>query len=164
MARFINIHVAYVLLLLGAPSLAACTATAGNEPGAAAADIDDFRIDALSAKPHLVSGGDLLVRISMPPESVGVSDLAVTVDDRDLSAAFRPEDGREALLGIVDRLPLGDSQIVDGGARGADVWPVALTTMKLGVPTRSQLEPPPPLAARDGSATEGRLRQRLEPL
>ena len=163
MARFINIHVAYVLLLLGAPSLAACTATAGNEPGAAA-DIDDFRIDALSAKPHLVSGGDLLVRISMPPESVGVSDLAVTVDDRDLSAAFRPEDGREALLGIVDRLPLGDSRIVDGGARGADVWPVALTTMKLGVPTRSQLEPPPPLAARDGSATEGRLRQRLEPL
>ena len=120
MARFINIHVAYVLLLLGAPSLAACTATAGNEPGAAAADIDDFRIDALSAKPHLVSGGDLLVRISMPPESVGVSDLAVTVGDRDLSAAFRPEDGREALLGIVDRLPLGDSRIVatlEGGDR-----------------------------------------------
>lgn len=120
MARFTHIHVAYVLLLLGALSLAACAATAGNEPATrSAADVDDFRIDALSAKPHLVSGGDVLVRIALPAESVGVSDLVVTVGDRDLTSAFRHEERRDLLLGIVDRLPLGDSRILatlkDGG-------------------------------------------------
>ena len=121
MARFTDVRTVCLVVLFGGPPLVSCMA--GVEGGAPmTTDIEGFRIEAVSGRPHLVSGGDLLVRIRVPQEWTSVSRLAVSVADRDLSSAFRPEKGREALLGIVDSLPLGDSRIVatlEGGVKTA---------------------------------------------
>jgi hypothetical protein len=69
-------------------------------------------VTALSARPEMVSGGDVLVEVA----GVGAGDdLAVTVGGRDVSAAFTGG------VGLVTDLPLGESTIEarSGDARGS---------------------------------------------
>ena len=64
----------------------------------------------VSAKPHLVSGGDALIRIAVP-EGAPVSAVTVSVDETDVTYAFREEPRRRALLGLVTGLRNGKNRV-----------------------------------------------------
>lgn len=85
-------------------------------PGAFAADL---RISTLSNKPHLISGGNALVRIEVP-KPVALSKVAVTLDGTNVTSMFRPEAGSHALIGVVTGLNTGNNKLVattDGPGR-----------------------------------------------
>lgn len=83
---------------------------------------------ALSTDPELVTGGDLLVEVGLPP-GASLSRVTVAAGGRDVSAAFKPS-ATGTLVGLVTGLPLGRSRIeaASGTARVAlDVTNYPLT-------------------------------------
>ncbi len=76
-------------------------------------------IRALSTDAALVTGGDVLVQVSLPA-GTAASAARITAGGRDLTAAFRPGD-RNTLQGVVTGLPLGKSTLEAsaGSARAA---------------------------------------------
>jgi hypothetical protein len=62
---------------------------------------DDLDIITVSTRPDTMSGGDVLVRINVPP-GVAINDLIVLLNGQNIAGAFRPEAGRHSLLGLVD--------------------------------------------------------------
>jgi hypothetical protein len=83
--------------------LAAALAVA-SAPVAAAG----LRIESLSTAADFVSGGDALIRIDLPP-GVPASDLIISLDGRDISGSFRPEEGRASVSGLVSGLRIGEN-------------------------------------------------------
>ena len=78
---------------------------------------ESLRIVTLSAaRPYLVSGGDVLVRVEAD-DSVRLTDVIVLLDDSDVSRRFRPDPGRHALLGLVPGLTDGDHTLVARAGR-----------------------------------------------
>lgn len=74
----------------------------------ACSDSDDdvsLPMSVLSSRPDVVSGGDALVRVQVPPE-VAVSDVAVRLGNVDVTSAFTP-DGNGGLTGLVSGLAGG---------------------------------------------------------
>jgi Tannase-like family of unknown function (DUF6351) len=81
--------------------------SAGTDPGDAA-----LAVEVVSSRPEYVSGGDALVAVTVP-DGVDVADVTVEVGGTDVTDAFPPDpddDGR--LVGLVDDLPEGESEIV----------------------------------------------------
>lgn len=77
----------------------------------------EFRVEAVSTRPELVSGGDVLVRVDVP-RTVPIGQVRVTVDGADVTTAFRHTGGR-TLLGLVDGLAVGDATLdVNANGRG----------------------------------------------
>jgi hypothetical protein len=74
--------------------------TAFGIPARTAVATDAVRIDVLSNRADLVTGGDALVEVVLP-DGVRAEDVRVDVDGRDVSARFavRPNGKFEALLG-----------------------------------------------------------------
>ena len=71
-----------------------------------------LRIVTLSAaRPYLVSGGDVLVRVEAD-DDVRLRDVVVLLDHEDVTRRFRPDPGRHALLGLVTGLIDGDHMLV----------------------------------------------------
>jgi hypothetical protein len=73
-------------------------------------------IKTLSAEPHLVTGGDVLVQVTAPratstrlPNDASTHDVKVSVNGRDVSAAFSAGYEAGAFAGLVTGLPLGRS-------------------------------------------------------
>jgi hypothetical protein len=108
--RFLVSIAAVVLLALWLPAAAA--ADPGGTASAAA-----MRVQVLSNRADLVSGGDALVRVNLPPRH-RASDVRVNVDGRDVTAAFqvRP-DG--SLLGVVSGLVVGPNVLTATVRHGA---------------------------------------------
>lgn len=67
-------------------------------------------VSALSADPALVTGGDVLLQVTVP-EGTPRGDLRVTADGRDVTSAFVPGPLADTFIGLVDRLPLGPSTV-----------------------------------------------------
>ena len=79
------------------------------------ADDASLRIVPLSvARPYLVSGGDVLVRVEVS-DTVPLTDVVVVLDDVDVTQRFRPDPGRHALLGLVVGLRDGDHTLAARG-------------------------------------------------
>lgn len=103
---------------------------------AASAPPGDVRIEVLSGRGDLVTGGDALLRVVLPP-GTSADGLRVTDDGRDVTAAFSG-----GLDGLVTGLSLGanvvTAQLPDG--RGARI---RLTNAPIGGPVMSgpQIEP-----------------------
>lgn len=103
---------------------------------AASAPPGDVRIEVLSGRGDLVTGGDALLRVVLPP-GTSADGLRVTDDGRDVTAAFSG-----GLDGLVTGLSLGTNvvtaQLPDG--RGARI---RLTNAPIGGPVMSgpQIEP-----------------------
>ncbi|MGE0450995.1 MAG: DUF6351 family protein [Vicinamibacterales bacterium] len=76
----------------------------------------ELSIRAVSTHPDLVTGGDVLVEIALPP-GAQASALRVTAGGRDVTKAFRPSAER-SMLGLVTGLPEGASTI-DADAGGS---------------------------------------------
>jgi hypothetical protein len=64
----------------------------------------------LSSKPHLVAGGDALLSVRIPG-SASSPTIRVTVNDRDVTAAFRWDAGGKALIGLLTDLKLGENMV-----------------------------------------------------
>ncbi len=76
--------------------------TPGPKPGGG------FSIETLSSAPHQVSGGDVLVRVRVP-NAQQLNAVRVLLGQQDVTAAFEPEAGRRALVGLVQGLALGEN-------------------------------------------------------
>src|ERR1019366_5225170 len=59
-----------------------------------------FQITALSSRPDMISGGDVLVRVDMP-DKVLTSQAAIRLNGQDITAAFRSDPETHALIGLV---------------------------------------------------------------
>ena len=73
--------------------------TAGSV-AATAKSPDDLDIITVSTRPDTVSGGDVLVRINVPP-GVAINDLVIVLNGQAVTSAFQPEAGSHSLLGNV---------------------------------------------------------------
>ena len=94
-------------LLFRAASTAAWAALVASTQLTAAADRPQVTV--LSSRPELVTGGDALVRIDLPP---GDSRVRVALNGRDVTPAFVPGGGARRLIGLVTGLTLGENALV----------------------------------------------------
>src|SRR5689334_12374107 len=67
-------------------------------------------ITTLSSAPNRASGGDVLVRIEVPP-TVSLSDVQVALNGTDVTRVFLPDDTSDALIGLVTVLNNGDNVV-----------------------------------------------------
>ena len=70
-----------------------------------------FRIEVLSSKPYLVSGGDALVRITVKSSAVRLSDVRVELNDHNVTSAFRTDAASRTLTGLVTGLRNGENEL-----------------------------------------------------
>ena len=78
-----------------------------------------FRIEVLSSKPYLVSGGDALVRITVKSSDVRLSDVRVELNDHNVTSAFRTDAASRTLTGLVTGLRNGENELsVDAKRNG----------------------------------------------
>lgn len=89
-------------------------AIALSSVAALAAEPAEIRIKTLSTDPAYVTGGDVLVQVSVP---AGAAAPKISVGDRDVTGDFRPGTEPNTLVGLVKGLPLGGSTIRAGEAR-----------------------------------------------
>src|SRR5712664_2577160 len=84
--------------------------SAGGVPAVAADREEALRITVLSNRADLISDGDALVEVVLPPD-VAPSKVRVTVNGHDVSGAFAVRaDGR--FYGLIDGLALGRNEVV----------------------------------------------------
>lgn len=74
-----------------------------------------FRISAVSTRPAMVSGDDVLVRVDVP-DNISADSAAIKLNGRDITSSFRPDFFRpdassHALLGLVTGLKAGENNI-----------------------------------------------------
>jgi hypothetical protein len=65
---------------------------------------------AISTRPEAVSGGDVLVQITIP-RGIATDRLIVSLNNRDVRAAFRPSTQPQVLLGRLSGLTTGSNQL-----------------------------------------------------
>ena len=76
----------------------------------------DFEIRTLSTRPDTVSGGNVLVQITIPG-TVASDNVSVALNGRDVRAAFRVAQEPSSLIGLVSGLQAGKNQL-EVGANG----------------------------------------------
>lgn len=76
-----------------------------------------LEIRALSAKPELVSGGDVLVQVA-GPANLTAKNLTVRLNGKDVTASFKPAAKSKALVGLLTDLQVG-SNAVQASMRGS---------------------------------------------
>jgi hypothetical protein len=83
----------------------------GLHSAAMAQSNQGIRITTLSSRPDIVSGGTALVRISVP-SGVPFSDVMVLLNSQNVTSSFGPEASGQSLLGLVQGIPLGRSELI----------------------------------------------------
>jgi len=68
-------------------------------------------LSTVSNRPEFVSGGEVLVRMELPP-ALGHQDIVVTLNESDVTAAFATEAQGRSLLGLVTGLRQGENRLV----------------------------------------------------
>lgn len=78
-----------------------------------------FEIVTVSARPDVVSGGDVLVRINVPA-GVPLDQSRVMLNDADVTQQFRHDGADHSMTGLMSGLRLGENVLsVDGGNGGS---------------------------------------------
>jgi Tannase-like family of unknown function (DUF6351) len=88
------------LLLAGASAAAAVSVSAGAT----------LAITTLSSRPDMVSGGDALVRVDVPP-SLPMGHIVIKLNGQDITATFHPDAVARTLTGLVGGLALGSNDL-----------------------------------------------------
>ena len=91
------------------------------EPTLAQSAETGLTVTALSARPDMASGGDVLVRVTMPT-GAAVGQARVSLNGADITSAFRPGESAQTLIGLVAGLKAGSNEIAvaaDGRASGS---------------------------------------------
>jgi len=112
-----------VLILFGAIPVRQAVPSAQTRSAPAATS--EFRIQTLSNRPDMLSGGNALVRVGVPA-GVALGDVRVTLENKDVTAAFRADAAAHAVVGLVSGL-----------ANGANV--LAVTTAAADGPAPARL-------------------------
>src|ERR1700688_3540530 len=76
---------------------------------AGAAD-QKFQITVLSSRPEMVSGGDALVQVAVPPDAA-LDQATVRLNGQDVSAMFHPDAAAHSLKGLVTGLKVGENTL-----------------------------------------------------
>ena len=101
--------------------------------GNAYASDKDFKIEVLSSKPYLVSGGDALVRVTVNDRKVSLGGVRVELNGRNVTGAFRADAGARTLTGLVNGLRNGENGL-EVDARGASRAELTLTNYPIEGP------------------------------
>jgi hypothetical protein len=120
-----------LILVLAMAALPVTPATAAPE--------GDVRIEVLSGRGDLVTGGDALVQVVLPPGATAEG-LRIDADGRDVTTAFVPHD--DGMLGLVTGLAPGENVVTATLADGYGAR-ITLTNAPIGGPVFSgpQIEP-----------------------
>ena len=102
--RHVLVALAALVVALLVPVTGSVAAPGGSPGGVSSA----WDIEVVSSPPDQVSGDDARVVVHLPPGQVGK--VAVTVDGRDVTAAFDPT-GPGTIEGVVRGLELGDNVV-----------------------------------------------------
>jgi len=111
----------------GISKVLACAVLASAVPAVHGHDDDggrhrgdkDFKIEVLSSKPYLVTGGDALVRVTVKDRKVSLDAVRVELNGASITGAFRADASARTLTGLVSGLRLGPNQLeVDAKAKG----------------------------------------------
>ena len=94
-----------ILAVLGALTIPVAAQQKAAAAGAA------FEIHALSTRPDLVTGGDVLLQIA-GPANLSAKNLIVRVNGKDISGAFKLAADSKALLGLVSGLNVGSNAVI----------------------------------------------------
>ena len=87
-----------------------------------------FRIEVLSSKPHMVSGGDALVRVTVKKRDVRLSDVRVELNGRNVTGALVANHGAKTLTGVVGGMRVGENELeVDSKRKGSGRGEAELT-------------------------------------
>ena len=107
------------LVVLSTSTLTACSGGGSPDDGGSALAASDLRIVSLSTRAHLVTGGDVLLRVEVGTD-LDASQVEVTSNGDDVTESFRLVAQGAALTGLVQGLRDGDNEIEarisDGGA------------------------------------------------
>ena len=104
---------------------------ASDEGGDDAADAG-LTVEVVSSRPEYVSGGDALVAVAVP-DGVDVADVTVEAGGEDVTDAFAPAADDDArLVGLVEGLPSGESEIT--ASAGDDSAAVTVTDHPINGP------------------------------
>jgi uncharacterized tannase-like protein DUF6351 len=96
----------------------AVSAVYGHDDGDRHHGDKDFKIEVLSSKPYLVSGGDALVRVTVKDKKVSLGAVRVELNGANVTGAFRADASARTLTGLVSGLRLGPNQLeVDAKAK-----------------------------------------------
>src|SRR5688572_14175015 len=101
-----------VLILLVTSPLASGAELASAQTRSAA----QIEVRTLSTRPDLVTGGDVLVQLSLPP-GIAADSVSVTLNGRDITSAFRAATVPGARVALLRDLRLGNNALV-ATARG----------------------------------------------
>ena len=93
-----------------------------------------YELQVLSGRPDMVTGGDVLVAVRAAQDA-DLSDLRVTLDGADVTAAFRPAPAG-GLVGLVEGLPR-ESELALATADGAPLGAVSLVNHPIEGPVFS---------------------------
>src|SRR5262245_16144600 len=97
----------------------------------------DFRIETLSTKPHLVSGGDVLVRINVSRD-VSLRETRVELNGKNITGVFHADSKARTLTGLVTGLKLGKNELeVSSKGRGDGSARLTLTNYSVKGPILS---------------------------
>jgi hypothetical protein len=79
----------------------------------------DFRIEVLSSRPYMVSGGDALVRVTVKDRDVSLRRVRIELNGADVTGAFVADASSRTLTGLVTGLRLGRNHLeVDAKGKG----------------------------------------------
>jgi hypothetical protein len=79
----------------------------------------DFKIEVLSSRPYMVSGGDALVRVTVKKKDVGLGKVRIELNGANVTGAFHADASARTLTGLVTGLRLGKNQLeVDAKGKG----------------------------------------------
>lgn len=145
-----------VTLTAGAVSaLAACSAGGGVGDGTGAPTAlaaSEIRIESLSTRPYLVTGGDVLLRVDLGSD-LDTSQLEVSVNGRDVTQRFRLADEGGSLIGLIDGLLEGENEIEARMSGGGPTTTLHVTNYPISGPIISGPHQTPFLCQTEGFAT-----------
>ncbi len=100
-------------------------AAAGASLGAAPAKAPRLSLETVSARPDMVSGGDVLVRIT----GTEITDLRLDADGRDVTSALAPAADGRGMLGLIGGLQPGRNRLTARAGNAAATltvtdWPI----------------------------------------
>lgn len=78
-----------------------------------------FKIEVLSSKPYMISGGDALVRVTVNKKKVNLGSVRIELNGANVTGAFRADAAAGTLTGLVTGLRDGPNQLeVDAKGKG----------------------------------------------
>jgi hypothetical protein len=97
---------------------------------------EKVEITVASGRPDMVSGGDALVRVSVPA-NIPASKIAVKLNDQLVTTAFHADPAGHVLLGLVSGMQVGDNTLAvftDGKGRAAAAATLAMKNFPITGP------------------------------